>query len=106
MNGIHDMGGMHGFGPVVRDDSEPVFRTEWERRVFGVLMNVACNGHFAFDESRSEMENMGHARYLATSYYEHWLAALEAIVRNKGLLTDAEINLRKQKLHSEGSSNG
>jgi hypothetical protein len=29
MNGIHDLGGMHGFGPVVREKDEPVFHAEW-----------------------------------------------------------------------------
>lgn len=106
MNGIHDMGGMHGFGPVVRNENEPVFKTEWERRTFGVLMVVACNGHFVFDESRSAIESMGHAEYLTTSYYGRWLAGLETLVRKRGLLTDEEITSRKQKLLHEGSING
>jgi nitrile hydratase len=106
MNGVHDMGGMHGFGPIVRDDSEPVFKTEWERRTFGVLVVAACNGHFVFDECRSAIENMGHAEYLNTSYYEHWLAGFETIVRQKGLLTDEEIDARKRKLLNEGGYNG
>jgi hypothetical protein len=106
MNGIHDMGGMHGFGPIVRDDSEPVFKSDWERRTFGVLVVVCCNGHFNFDECRSAIEKMGHAEYLNTSYYEHWLAGFETIIRDKRLLTDEEINTRKRELLGQGASHG
>jgi hypothetical protein len=35
VNGIHDMGGMHGFGPVEVEAGEPVFHSRWEARVFG-----------------------------------------------------------------------
>ena len=37
MNGIHDLGGMQGLGPVVREENEPVFHEDWERRIFAVL---------------------------------------------------------------------
>ena len=33
MNGVHDMGGMMGFGPVIVEENEPKFHDEWERRV-------------------------------------------------------------------------
>ncbi|WP_412050603.1 hypothetical protein ACK6D9_03195 [Hoeflea sp. Naph1] len=104
MNGVHDMGGMQGFGPIMRNDNEPVFKNECERRIFGVMMNVACNGHYAFDESRSRIEQMGHVAYLNTSYYERWLAGLETLVREKGLLTDAEIEQRVLQMRSEGAA--
>ena len=40
MNGAHDLGGMHGFGPVEAEPNEPVFHEEWERRVFGVTVST------------------------------------------------------------------
>lgn len=47
MNGVHDLGGMHGFGPVVREHDEPVFHSEWEKRVFGMTLTAmgrrVCN---------------------------------------------------------------
>lgn len=91
MNNIHDMGGMQGFGPVIREENEPVFHADWERRVLGVLVTVACNGHFNFDQSRNAIEQMTPADYLTTSYYEHWLFGLERIVKARGLLSGDEI---------------
>ena len=37
MNGIDDFGGMHGLGRIVREENEPVFHAEWERRAFGMF---------------------------------------------------------------------
>ena len=33
MNGVHDMGGMHGMGPIQYEKNEPVFHAAWEGRV-------------------------------------------------------------------------
>ena len=38
MNSIHDMGGMHGFGPIVVEDNEPVFHEDWEGRVYALAL--------------------------------------------------------------------
>ena len=35
MNGLHDLGGMDGFGAIERETDEPVFHEQWEGRVFG-----------------------------------------------------------------------
>ena len=72
MNGIHDMGGMHGFGPIVREENEPVFHHDWEGRVFAIRLAtpVPIPGG-----SRNNIEQMDPAAYLTTSYYEKWLHA-------------------------------
>ena len=82
MDGIHDMGGMHGFGPIVREENEPLFHHRWERRVLGVAVAtpVPVPGG-----SRSNIENMDPAFYLSSSYYEKWLHS-----RIKGLI-DAQV---------------
>ena len=36
MNGVHDMGGMQGFGPVQPEANEPVFHGRWEARVLAM----------------------------------------------------------------------
>jgi len=77
VDGIHDVGGMEGFGPVVVEDDEPVFHHRWEQRVFG--MNFSAVGVDA-DRFRHAIERMDPAAYLATSYYEHWLHAIETLV--------------------------
>ena len=70
MNGIHDMGGMHGFGPVVREENEPVFHHDWEARV--LAMRVATPVPIP-GGSRNNIEQMDPAAYLTSSYYEKWL---------------------------------
>ena len=44
MNGVHDLGGMAGFGPIRQEEDEPVFREPWERRVFGMFFGPASAG--------------------------------------------------------------
>jgi hypothetical protein len=87
VNGIHDLGGMHGFGPVVPEPGEPVFHHEWERRVFALTVATGFLGRWNLDMSRSAREQMPAAEFLATGYYEHWLFGLERLVDEKGLLT-------------------
>lgn len=91
MNGVHDMSGMDGFGPVVPEANEPVFHAAWERRTFGVMMRAlgALNGNV--DEFRHAIERMPPARYLASSYYERWLSALELLLVEHGLVTREEL---------------
>ena len=94
MNGAHDLGGMHGFGPVVLEPDEPVFHAEWERRTFA--LNLAMGGwrRWNLDMSRHAREQMPPAEYLATSYYEHWLWGLERLLERHGFLARAEIDRR------------
>ncbi len=51
MNGIHDLGGMHGFGAVVVERDEPVFHAGWEKRVFGAAAWRLSSSHTAFSGS-------------------------------------------------------
>ena len=98
MNGIHDMGGMHGMGPIVHEENEPVFHHAWERRAFAINMAAGFLGEWNIDMSRYAREQMPPAEYLATSYYEHWLWGLERLLVEKGLLTQAEIERRVAEL--------
>jgi nitrile hydratase subunit beta len=98
MNGAHDLGGMHGFGPVDPEPNEPVFHAEWERRVFGLQMSTGFLGKWNIDMSRYARELMPPAEYLATTYYEHWLWGLERLLVEQGLLTPAEIDARAKDL--------
>lgn len=93
MNGIHDMGGMHGFGPVVRERDEPVFHAEWERRTFALALAAMRRRSFNIDEYRRTIERMPPAQYLAASYYERWLYALENLLIEKGVVTRTEIDV-------------
>ena len=92
MNGVHDMGGMHGFGPVERD--EAIFHKEWEKRVSAMHHVMAVHGRWNIDEFRHGIERMPPAEYLRAGYYERWLATLETNLVDKGILTAEEIGAR------------
>jgi nitrile hydratase subunit beta len=95
MNGVHDMGGMDGFGPVVREQNEPVFHADWEGRVYALAATAMRVAQINEDEFRHAIERIAPERYLASSYYERWLAAVETLLVERGVVTRAEI-LAKQ----------
>ena len=92
MNGAQDIGGMHGFGPVQPEANEPVFHAEWERRAFALTLAMAMPGGWNIDMSRFARENRPPAEYLAMSYYQVWFAALETMLKQRGLVADDEID--------------
>jgi nitrile hydratase len=81
MNGIHDMGGMHGFGPVVVEANEPVFHAPWEGRVRALIAIALRRGIANVDEFRHAIERLDPVEYLSVGYYGRWLGALETLVR-------------------------
>ena len=91
MNGIHDMGGMHGFGRVEVEPDEPVFHERWEGRVFGMIQSL---GRGNIDAGRHSIECLDPISYLQNGYYGRWLAALESGLENAGVLSAAEIDAR------------
>lgn len=91
MNGIHDMGGMHGHGPVTVEQNEPTFHHDWEARVMGITFPVMAQCGNPSDKHRFAVERMDPAYYLTSSYYEHWLCALETQLLEKGLVTSEEL---------------
>jgi nitrile hydratase subunit beta len=98
MNGVHDLGGMHGFGPVVREPNEPVFHADWERRTLRLRAALLVHRSFNGDEFRHSIERMAPAEYLATTYYEHWLHGIERLLLEKGVVTAAEVEAAEQRL--------
>ncbi len=96
MNGIHDLGGMHGFGAIPREqDPEPVFHARWESRVYGIVTAIREERDvYAPYGSRHYIESIPPARYLAASYYEKWMLALEAALVNGGLIAQSEMDAR------------
>ena len=105
MNGVHDMGGMHGFGPIEIEADEPVFHEDWEGRVYGIVTGIR-EEHDVYGPygSRHYIENIPPARYLASSYYEKWMLALEAALLNKGLLTAEELDARTRSFADDPSA--
>jgi nitrile hydratase beta subunit len=97
MNGAHDMGGMHGFGPVEREENEPLWHAAWEPAVVGIMQGLRGRQRlFNIDEMRRGIESMAPADYLAAGYYERWLSSLETLLVEKGVLTHEEIDARTE----------
>ncbi len=91
MNGAHDMGGMHGFGPVEPEPNEPVFHGEWEKRAFALTLAMGMPGGWNIDMSRFARENRPPGDYLSMTYYQIWLAGLIDLMKERGLVSDDEI---------------
>lgn len=91
MNGAHDLGGLHGLGPIEREEDEPVFHHEWERRTFGLNLALGLLGRWNIDMGRFYRENRDPVDYLSSSYYALWLKGLEQMALDRGLVTRAEL---------------
>jgi nitrile hydratase beta subunit len=91
MNGIHDLGGMHGMGPIQPEKNEPVFHARWEARVFAIVRAMGAWRKWNIDASRHKRELIPPAEYLRMSYYEKWLAGLIELMIGSGLVTRAEV---------------
>jgi hypothetical protein len=64
VNGIHDMGGVDGFGTVQAEENEPVFHSEWERRTFALAVALGVTGEWTLDVFRHARESVPPAEYL------------------------------------------
>src|SRR5262245_9729591 len=91
MNGVHDMGGMHGMGPVEQEKNEPVFHARWEARVFALNRAVGAWGKWNIDASRHQRELIPAEEYLRMSYYERFLVGMIELLVKSGLVTRAEV---------------
>jgi nitrile hydratase beta subunit len=92
MNGVHDMGGMHGMGPVVAERDEPVFHHRWEARTFALNVAAGAWGRWNIDAGRHEIERISAAGYLRMSYYEKWLVRLVELLVKTGLVSQEELD--------------
>jgi nitrile hydratase len=77
MNGVHDMGGMDGFGKVEPEPNEPTFHETWEGRVMAMVRAMGANGGLNIDSQRFARESLPPEVYLASSYYKKWFLAVE-----------------------------
>lgn len=101
MNGAHDLGGMHGLGPVEIEQDEPVFHSQWERRAFALTLASGFHGKWNIDMSRYAREQMPPAEYLATTYYEHWLFGLQKLLVEQELVTAQELQTGRADAKSD-----
>jgi len=97
MNGAHDLGGMHGFGPINPEPEavEPVFHADWEKRVFGLNLAAGFLGRWNIDKSRYARERQHPVDYFRHTYYENWLAGLEKLLVEAELVSPEELEAGK-----------
>lgn len=95
MDGIHDLGGMNGFGPVEIERGEPTFHEPWEARAFALnLLGIGVLKTYNAHEYRHAVERMDPAHYLTAPYYERWLTGTATLFVEKGVVTRQELEMR------------
>src|SRR5262249_47520386 len=94
MDGVHDLGGMQGFGRVEREEAEPVFHARWEAEVLAMMRAGGGRGVVNLDGVRHPVERMRPSHYLAATYYEKWLDGITRLLVEKGVVTEAELAAR------------
>ena len=95
MEGAHDMGGVAWTAPVQPEPDEPTFHAEWERRAFAITLAMGMPGGWNIDMSRFAREDRPPEEYLGKSYYQIWLAGLERLMLERGLIASDEIEAGK-----------
>jgi len=102
VNGIHDLGGMHGFGRVEPEPDEPVFHEDWEGRVFGLFFaSMKLDLFRGPGGMRHALETMAPADYLDQSYFERWHQVLEAELLERGVIGEGELREREATLRAD-----
>ena len=92
MDGIHDMGGMDGFGTVEAEPNEPPFHETWEGRVMAMVRAMGANGGLNIDTQRFSRESLPPVVYLESSYYQKWFLAFERTLLARGMVAADEID--------------
>jgi nitrile hydratase beta subunit len=95
MNGVHDMGGQQGMGPVEYEKNEPVFHAPWEGRIYALNRAMRAWRTWSLDTERHALELLPPVDYLRMSYYERWVVRLAAQVVQFGLVTTEEMESGK-----------
>ncbi|WP_331235957.1 nitrile hydratase subunit beta [Natronorarus salvus] len=104
MNGIHDLGGMDGFGPPDHHEHEGAFGEPWEGGVYSLFVATLGNGLAELDEFRYAIERMPPETYLDASYYERWLGAFETLLLEAGVIDPEEVEERVTAFETEEMS--
>ena len=91
MDGIHDMGGMHGFGKVEPEQNEPVFHADWEAHCLALNRAMGFTGIWTIDQTRAGIVELPPDVYVTSSYYRKWALRLENLVIARGLADADEI---------------
>jgi nitrile hydratase subunit beta len=91
MDGLHDLGGREGLGPIVDKTDDKPFHADWEMRAFGMKQSAAAAKSWTIDWFRHCRELTGPVDYLTRPYFDQWLTTLAAQLIDEGYLTLDEI---------------
>lgn len=93
MNGIHDLGGMHGFGPIspAPEADEPAYHAPWEATVYGMFSLLLRRRHWSLDRFRLMIESQTPDAYLSHTYFENWFASISRLVTEAGMVQADEL---------------
>ena len=96
MDGMHDLGGKQGFGPVRYTLDAKAFHAAWEVRANALYAHAVRLGLFNMDEYRHAIERMEPRHYVSAGYYERTLTSLATLLVEKGVLSREELERRAQ----------
>jgi nitrile hydratase accessory protein len=94
------VGLMDGPAALPRRNGEMVFEAPWEGRAFGMAVALSDRRLYAWDEFRARLIDQiaaADACGAGSTYYERWLAAFEALLTARGLITTAELDARAEE---------
>ena len=88
--------------PIPRgDDGGPVFEAPWQAQAFAMTLALYERGHFTWGEWAAALtREIQTAQQSAdqdsgSSYYRHWLTALEQLVAEKGIAAEGVLAARR-----------
>lgn len=91
MDGVHDLGGRQGFGPIDVDEPEAPFHAPWEGRMWGIARAMRRPPGWTIDWWRHGRELIDPADYLSRPYYDQWMQTYAALLVDSGIATVTEI---------------
>lgn len=106
--GLDALLGEAGLEPPMAN-GEVMFEEPWQSRVFGVARLLAERGHYTWDEFRAHLireigdwdrSEAGEDPSAEYRYYDHFLAALQALLAEKGMLEAGELESRLEALRA------
>lgn len=102
MDGIHDLGGKHGYGKVQREEEEPAFHGRWEAAVFSfVAASIRAGALNCADRFRHAIERIDPVAYLSHGYYGRWLGGIETLLVEAGVVDSDQITNRAMELGAD-----
>ena len=93
-----DLGGQDVRGAIVQEAEGDLFHAPWEARVMALVVAMGPTGMSNIDMNRATRETLPNYRDL--SYYQVWLAALEKLALQQGVLGESP-PAPKQVLHAD-----